>query len=150
MKTKIAAGAEIDTLTRAELEQVMQSWRNELTRGARFRRHAIRGTVDAAGNLMMGGPEDGPNESLAWAVTRLSIAPGPTIPAGGLQVYVNDAGNSTLLLRSLVTDLFPGDHGCVLATGDALRIGGSALTVGDNIWVTLSIKEVPIQQVWQL
>lgn len=152
MKAKLSAGAELDLLNRDELEQVLRSWRIELTRGTRFRRLSIIGNVAADGTLMMGDVNDGPGEGMAWGITRISVAPGPTIPAGGLQVYANDATSpSGLMIRNLnTTDLFPGDHGCVLAMGDALRIAGTGLTVGAQIIVTMSIKEVPVQQIWQL
>lgn len=150
MKVKLHAGAELDMLTRDELASVLRSWQTELTRGARLRRHSING-VAVAGVLLMGTNDDGPAEGMAWAVTRLSIAPGPTLPAGGIQVFANTSESpSSLLIRSLVTDVFPGDHGCILLGGDSLRIAGAGLGATDSVTVTMSIKEVPMQQIWSL
>jgi hypothetical protein len=149
-KTKLTAGAELDFLTSGELRDVLKSWQTELTRGARLRRRAFKGTVTAAGELVMGDVDDGPAEGMAWAVTRFSVAPGPTVPAGGIQVYANDVNPSSLLISKLTTDLFPGDHGCNLLSGDSLRIAASGATAGDVFTVTVSVKEVPIQQVWSL
>lgn len=149
-KTKLTAGAELDFLTSGELRDVLKSWQTELTRGARLRRRSFKGTVSAAGELLMGDQDDGPAEGMAWAVTRFSVAPGPTVPSNGLQVYANDVNPSSLLIARLSTDVFPGDHGCNLLSGDSLRIAASGATAGDNYSVTISVKEVPIQQVWSL
>ena len=149
-KFKLHAGAELDMLTRDELREVLQSWRTELTRGAKLRRLSINGTA-VGGVLAMGDVTDGPAEGMAWAVTRLSVAPGPTLPAGGIQVFANTGDSpGSLLIRSLVTDVFPSDHGCNLLSGDSLRITGSGLGATDNVTVTLSIKEVPMQMIWSL
>lgn len=150
MKQKLTANGELDLLTREELAGVLRSWQTELTRGARMRRHSITGTA-AGGVLAMGDNPDGPAEGMAWAITRLSIAPGPTVPAGGIQVFANtELSPSSLLIGNLTDDVFPGDHGCVLLSGDSLRIAGTGLGATDVVTVTMSIKEVPIQQVWSL
>lgn len=150
-KFKLHAGAEIDMLTRDELRDVLASWRTELTRGAKLRRLSISGQTDGAGLLLMGDNHDGPAEGMAWAVTRLSVAPGPTLGAGGLQVYANSTDSpASLLIRNLVTDVFPGDHGCNVLSGDSLRITGTGITASVQVTVTMNIKEVPIQQVWSL
>lgn len=151
MKVRLTAGAELDMLTRDELASVLQSWRTELTRGVRTRRVSIAGAVDAAGNLLMGDGGDGPNESLAWAVTRISVAPGPVLPLGGLQVFANDTSSAGgLLIAALTGDVFPGDRGLVLMPGDSLRITGSGLVAATQVMVTAQVKEVPVQQVWSL
>ncbi len=155
MKTKIQAGADIDLLTADELRQtvqgVLKSWSTELTRGVKLRRHAIMGTTDAGGILTAGDNHDGPAEGMAWAVTRLSVVPGPTLGAAGLQVYANDANTpSALMIRNLTTDVFPGDHGCNLLSGDSIRIAGTGITANAQVIVTMQVKEVPIQQIWSL
>lgn len=148
---RITANGTLDILTRDELRDVLKSWQTELTRGAKLRRLSFVGVVAADGSLTMGENSDGPAEGMAWAVTRLSVAPGPTIPANGLQVYANDtASASALLISKLTEDVFPGDHGCNLMSGDSLRIAGTALTAGQSVTVTISVKEVPAMQVWSL
>lgn len=149
-KQKITANGELDLLTATELEHVLRSWRTELTRGVKLRRHAIMGTIDAGGLLEMGENHDGPAEGMAWAVTRFSVGSALAVPAGGIQVYVNAVNPSSLLVRNLTGDVYPGDHGCNLQSGDSLRIAGSGLPVSTQIVVTMSIKEVPIQQIWSL
>ena len=150
-KAKLQAGAEFDLLTRAEVAEVLRSWQTELTRGVKFRSHQIQGNVDSVGVLALGSNDDGPAEGMAWAVTRFSVAPGPTLPAGGIQVYVNTTESpSSLRIRSLLTDVFPGDRGCVLLSGASLRMAGSGLIATEQVTVTMDVKEVPIQQVWSL
>jgi hypothetical protein len=150
VKVKLSAGAEFDMLNRDELAAVLRSWQTEITRGAKLRRLSISG-VAVGGVLAIGGNDDGPAEGMAWAVTRLSVAPGPTLPAGGLQVYANTSESpSALLIRNLTTDVFCGDHGCNILGGESLRIAGTGLGATDAVTVTLSIKEVPVQQIWSL
>lgn len=150
MKFKLHAGAELDMLTRDELASVLRSWQTELTRGAKLRRLSISGTA-VGGVLLIGSNDDGPAEGMAWAITRLSVAPGPTLPAGGIQVYANTSESpSALLVRNLVTDVFPGDHGCNILGGESLRIAGTGLGATDQVTVTMNIKEVPVQQIWSL
>lgn len=147
---KITANGVLDIMTKDELRDVLKNWQTELTRGAKLRRLSIIGNTDGAGALVMGGNDDGPAEGMAWAVTRLSVAPGPTLAAAGIQVYANDVNPSSLLVRNLTTDVFPGDHGCNLLSGDSLRIAGTGITASTSVTVTLSIKEVPIMQIWSL
>lgn len=154
-KSKLTAGAELDLLTAGEVKDVLKSWSNELTRGARLRRWSMQGTVDASGNLAMGDQRDGPEESMLWAVTRLSVwlsgVATPVLAASGLQVYANsESSPSALLISKLLTDHFPGDHGVVLNGGDTLRIVGAGITVGAQVTVVLGIKEVPELMAWSL
>jgi hypothetical protein len=149
-KQRITANGELDLLTSDELARTLKSWSVELTRGAKLRRVSILGTATAGGDLLMGDNNDGPHEGMVWAITRLSVAPGPTLGAGGLQVYANDVNGSGLLIRNLVTDVFPGDHGCNIGMGDSIRIAGAGITANAPVCVTLSIKEVPELMVWSL
>jgi hypothetical protein len=150
---RITANGTLDVLTAHELRDVLRSWQTELTRGARLRRWAIQGQVDAAGVLLIGNQDDGPAEGMAWAITRLSVtvSAGAGVPVGGLQVYANDINSpAALLVANLSTDVYPNDHGCNLLSGDSLRITGSGMIAGAQVTVAMSIKEVPIQMVWSL
>jgi hypothetical protein len=150
-KSKLTAGAELDLLTKGEVADVLKSWSTELTRGARLRRWAMQGITDGSGNLAIGDQRDGPEEGMVWAVTRLSVAPGPTLGANGLQVYANsEQSPAALLIAKLTTDQFPGDHGCNLMPGDTLRIVGTGITATTQVTVTMSIKEVPSLMAWSL
>lgn len=155
MKQKLLAGTELDILTGDELRTIakdtLKAWRVELTRGAKLRRHVMAGDV-VGGAVSFGDNQDGPAEGMAWAITRVTVAPGPTLGAGGLNLYVNSTDSlSTLLLANLtVGNLFPGDHGVNLLSGDSLRITGSGITVASQVVMTFGIREVPIQEVWSL
>jgi hypothetical protein len=70
---------------------------------------------------------------------------------GGLDIFANSADSSaSLLLAGVSGNVFPGDHGCNLLSGDSLRIAGSGLTPDQHVTVTLSIKEVPSAMAWNL
>jgi hypothetical protein len=150
MLTKLQAGASIDLITKGDIADVLKSWQNELTRGARVRRLAIQGASDGAGVLAMGSNADGPEEGMVWGITRFSVAPGPAIPAAGLAVFANDTQSSQVLISKLVTDLFPDARGCMIAGGDSLRITGTGLPASTQITVTLSMREVPAAMAWSL
>lgn len=149
--TKLTANASIDILNKKEVEDVLRSWSNELTRGARIRRHSILGTV-TNGQILMGSNEDGPAEGMVWGITRFSVAPGPTLPAAGLSVWVNHTESpSSLLIAQVNTDVFPDARGAMLLGGDSLRIKSNAsMTNGEQVTVTMSIREVPSLMAWSL
>lgn len=150
-KVRLSAGAELDMLTKGEVADVLKSWQNELSRGARVRRFAMIGIVDAAGNLAMGDNRDGPDEGMVWGITRFSVHPSVTVPAAGLAVYVNDTTSPAgLLISKLVTDVFPDARGAMIQSGDSLRIVGAGMTVGQQVTVTMSMREVPVQMAWSL
>jgi len=156
MKQKIMAGGELDLITPAEMRSiatdVLKSWRTELARGPKFRDYVMGGRTSAGGALGVGTVTDGPAEGMTWAITRLSVAPGPTLAASGIQVYVNDdaASPSALRIRNLQTDLFPGDHGLVINSGSYLRLVGAGITADTDVVVTMAIKEVPTLEAWSL
>lgn len=153
MKTKLHAGAELDFLTAKELEDVLQNWRTELTRGAKLRRYSISGAATAGGALEIGANIDGPAQGMVWSITRLSVAlpTGAALATAGLQVYANTVSPSSLLIGQLtIADVFPGDHGVFLHGGDSLRIAGAGITASAVITVTLGIKEVPEMMAWSL
>jgi hypothetical protein len=151
-RQKLTANGELDLLTRDEMQGVLKSWANELTRGARMISHTMQGTSGAGGALTIGDNHDGPEPGVMWAINRLSVAlgTGVTLGAGGLQVYKNVVETSTLLVRSLVTDVFPGDKGVVITGGDTLRIDGIGVTASSQVTITMSIKEVPALMAWSL
>lgn len=150
-KVKLSAGAELDLLNKDEVLGVLKSWQNELSRGARIIRHSINGTVAADGTLTMGDNRDGPSEGMVWGITRFSVAPGATLGAGGLSVYLNDTNSpSGVLISKLVTDIFCDARGAMINSGDSLRIVGSGLTANTQITVTLSARDVPAQMAWSL
>lgn len=148
---KLTANASIDLLTKTEVQDVLRSWSNELTRGARIRRHSILGTV-TNGQILMGSNEDGPAEDMVWGITRFSVAPGPTLAASGLSVWINHTESAaSLLIAELRTDVFPDARGAMLLGGESLRIKSNAsMTNGEQVTVTMSIREVPRLMAWSL
>lgn len=150
-KVKMQAGAEFDLLNKGEVQDVLKSWANELTRGAKIKNRSFIGLTSAGGDLLMGDQEDGPAEGMVWGITRFSVAPGPVLGANGLQVYANDASTpSALRIGKLVTDLFPDARGCLLLSGDTLRIAGAGITASVQVTVTMSYREVPELMAWSL
>lgn len=153
MKTKLQAGLTIDTLTQDELRaelhafahSAMKSWREELSRGVKYRRRAYTGTVAADGTLTIIG--DGPAEGMIWSLTRLTFAAG-TPGATGVNLHANEVAGGSMLWRGLVDNEEPSDTGVVLVGGDVLVIAGSGLTVAEQIIITVSIKEVPAMLGW--
>lgn len=152
MKAKLTAGAELDLLNRDELAETLKSWGHELTRGARFRRRSMAGTVAADGSLTIGtGSDDtfGPAEGFVWAVTRISIA-GIDPDTQWVNAYANDANPSSLLVPRISRVEYPGDHAVVLVSGDQLVIAGSTLTATAIVTATVQIKEAPTLMAWSL
>lgn len=152
-KQKLTANSTLDILTRDEVQGVLKSWSNELTRGARLIRRNLQGNADGAGAVALGGSTDGPAEGMMWAINRFSVAlaTGVTLGAAGLRVFVNSAESpASVVISQLLTDVYPGDHGCVLVGGDTLRITGAGVTANAQVTVTMSIKEVPELMAWSL
>jgi hypothetical protein len=149
MKTRLTAGSFIETLTREELAEELRSfgksWREEVSRGVRFRRRSFTGTVDANGALTI--TETGPAEGMLWSVTRLCFAQG-TPGANGVNIYANEAAPSNMLWRGLTSNASPADTGVVLVSGDSLVIAGTGLTVAETVVITAGIKEVPTMLGW--
>lgn len=148
MKIKVGS-LEVDVLNRAELGEELRafgkSWREEVSRGIRYRRRSWSGVVDAAGTLNVVG--DGPAEGMMWSISRLTFA-GGTAGANGVNLYANEIAAGAVLCRGITTNVFPSDTGIVLVSGDVPVIGGFGLTVGETIVVTAGIKEVPTMLGW--
>jgi hypothetical protein len=152
MKQRITANGELDLITRDELRGELdriKAWQVELNRGVGFRDVVMAGDV-SGGNVSIF--DDGPADSMAWGITRVSVAPGPTLGANGLQLYFNDSDSLTRvrLARLVVGDLFLGDHGLVVKSGTSLRLVGTGISIATQVVVTMTVKEVPIQQLWTL
>lgn len=149
MKMKLHAGAELDMLTKDELADTLRafgkSWREEASRGVRYRRRAWDGIVAADGSLTI--RADGPAEGMMWSITRVTFA-GGTAGATGVNLYANEVAATQVLARGITTNLFPSETGIVLVSGDQLVIGGFGLTVAEQVIITASIKEVPTMLGW--
>lgn len=155
MKFKIAAGAEIDLLTKPELDAALRSWGEEYIRGRRYRKINAQGTVAADGTVSIGGASDpagmmGPDEGFVWSVKRLifsGIADGKF-----LDLWLNEPSASTLVESGITgTTLDPtrtqavrwGSNQLVLQAGERLLVTGSSLTAGATITVSGQTMEAP-------
>lgn len=140
MKQRLTAGAELELLTKDELQSVLRSWMAELTRGAKFLRRSIQGEVAANGSLLIEGGDLGfkPNPGFTWAVTRLTI---DGLSAGQkVAVYANDANPSSLLVPELEALAAP----AVTSSAPTLTTGTNP-AAGAEVSVT-----VPAGEVWEV
>lgn len=155
MKQRITAGAEVDLITPDDLRkisrEVLQSWKTELARGAKLKRHVMVGDVNG-GNVSFGDINDGPADGFTWAITRVTVVAGPTLGADGLQLYLNDTNSlaNVLLSRIPVGNTFPGDHAVNIKGGDSMRMTGTGISVASQVVVTFGIREVPTLEEWSL
>lgn len=160
-KFKIAAGAEIDVMSKDEAEHVIQksraSWVAEIAAGVKFRRFSASSYVRQDASLTIGGPEDpfndlGPADGFVWDVRRLRIT--GHAPADTIGVYVGDMSASQLIAttKDVIGSLFTFDKQAILQPGEQLVIGGQALTTGGGTYVTVSgqVRELPVSLAWRL
>lgn len=155
MKQRITAGAEVDLITPDDLRkisrEVLQSWKTELARGAKLKRHVMVGDV-TGGNVSFGDINDGPADGFTWALTRITVVSGPTLGAAGLSLYVNDTNSAAnVLLSNLpVGNTFPGDKGVFIQGSESMRIVGTGISVASQVVVTFGIREVPTLEQWSM
>lgn len=156
MKFKLQAGAEFDMLTPKEMREGLESfardWMVEAAKGPRSIRFSSNGTVDAAGDLLIGGDSGvevgrvGPDQNMLWSVKRISfvgLADGETVSIciGGLSHVVNPTAG--------VYSKFGSDE-LVLLPGDKLAIIGTSLTAAERVLMYGSAFEMPVQQMYRL
>lgn len=149
MKIKLHAGAELETLTAAELRGELRAWSGEVLRGARFRRRSWIGEGAGAALQIRG---DGPAEGFVWAVTRLTVSGAGFDPLSQkVNVYLNEATPTQLQYAELNYNAFPGDHGIIVEPGDALLFAVTGtVAAGAQVIVTATVKEVPALMQWAL
>lgn len=159
MKFKIAAGAEIDLLTRGEMSEVLRNWGEEWIRGRRYRKVNGVGTVDGAGGLSIGGAGDasgelGPDEGFVWSVKRLIIS--GLSDGDVVTLFANEPSASTLIesgITSTTADptrtqaLRWGSNQVVLQAGERLLLTGASLTSGAVVTVAGQTMEAPASYV---
>jgi hypothetical protein len=164
-EVKLAAGAKLDVLNRAELKQVLdqstRDWFNQVARGDRYRRFSAKGTI-ATGALLIDGAQQtnqqlGPQEGFVWAVQRVAVQGLTTVtgtPAVAttepLQVFLNDDGPSSLVHPAVVGYQDFGQYSVVMYPGDTLLFKGSGLASTGQITVTGQVREVPLPLAWRL
>jgi hypothetical protein len=155
-KVKIEAGATFETISQAEMREVLADWLDEVRRGVRYVRRAMAGVVDGTGALALGsgisavGDDMGPDGSFLWAVNRIAVH-GLTanqkvsifanaVSPGSFQCFVQEAAGHAI---------FPGP-GLILNASERLLATGTGLTAGAAVAVAIQAIELPIQLAWQL
>ena len=136
-KTRMGAGSEVETLSQAELEQVLTqqtaAWYQEQARGFTTARFGNTSTV-ATGSVQIPavGSSDvfGPDKGFAWRIGRISA---DGLSANDvLKVYRN--GTAYVGSITATSNLSPG-KGLILRGAEFLVITGSALTATGDITV---------------
>lgn len=136
-KTRMGAGAEVETLNQHELAEVLTqqtaAWFQEQARGYTTPRFGNSATV-TGGNVMIPADDSdrfGPDQGFAWRVTRVSADGLSTNDV--LKVYRN--GTVFLGTVTATSSLSPG-KGIILRGGEYLVLRGSSLTATGDITVT--------------
>lgn len=164
MKFKIAANAEIDTLTKQELLDGLRAWHAEVIKGARpvlfsFSAQVTGAALTCGGDTgPAGAGQAGPSDGFVWAVARiaqtgLAIATDPTsIFIGNAQphrlVLPNFTGNAaatgyaTFSKQQLV--LQDKQKLLVASTGAIGTANGTTVTISGAAW------ELPVGLLWQI
>lgn len=152
---KIAAGNDIETLSRDELDDALTkfavSWRREQLRGFTTRRISRQGTADAAGAIRIGGADSpteglGPAEGMVWSVTRLGYTNAAGTPVVALSLNGDQPSD---FVRALTADVNGnhyaeyGSNALLLDSGDVLLITGTGITAGTVVTVSGAAVEVP-------
>lgn len=154
MKIKLQAGAELDLLTKDELDTSLKSmganWWSEIGRGDRYRRILLTGLVTGAGAITIGGPstpEAGPPPGFVWSVRRLNqSAAGKT-----LALFLNDDAPGSAVGTFPTTQYWSFNPAeLVLYPGDQLLATGTGHTAGATVTLTGQVRELPLPLAWRL
>lgn len=167
-KFKIQAGAEIDTVTRDEMKEVLRhglrDWMVEIIKGARPVRFSGWGNV-SSGAVTIGGATGnatatgamGPAQGMVWSVKRLYV--GGLGTGDVLNVYVNNASPFDQVTAGVGSTQPPtvtlpyvkfGSNELILSSGDQLLLTGSGLTATGQITVAGQAWELPEGMMWRL
>lgn len=156
-KFKITAGAEVDLITKKEMEEALRSlasWMVEASIGARYTRIHATGLI--AGGAMDFGSEGSAGQILApppgfiWDVRRLRIT--GIAAADVANIYMGDANPSSLIATSgdIAGDCFLWSEQVILYPGDSLRIVGSGLSATGTVTASGLVRELPMSLAWRL
>lgn len=155
MQFKIQAGATIDVATREEVRDEIQSaqasWRDELSRGQRFRRFAVSGDP-AGGSVIVGAGELAiePDQGFVWVINRLAVSDyDPSPGTDVLSLYTGDVGDSGVIIPKMDRSHFFSGTEIVLYPGTRLVVAGTVAAT-TRVWVTGQAKEVPVSLAWRL
>jgi hypothetical protein len=157
-KVKLQAGAEIDFLNKKEMHEelnaMMTSWVGEVSRGDRYPRFKMYGTI--AGGQVSIGTEDaqlvGPDEGFCWSLRRLAIVGGSYAPAtDSLGLYLGtDLNPSSVIQPPSLAKYNAYEAGeMVLMPGDQIVVAGGVAGAG-KMWVTGQVRELPIPLLYRM
>lgn len=158
MKFKINAGAEIDVITKGEMDDALKnfgtSWVQELARGDRYRDIRGAGTITATA-VSIGGDRDdvnlGPSQGYVWSVKRLAVIASTVDDVAKLTLFKNDNAPSSTVKPILLTYNTFDANELVLYPGDKLLVESSAALGGSgNITITGQVRELPVALAWRL
>jgi hypothetical protein len=155
MKTKITHGAEIETLTPAELKAGLTattaSWFQEMARGLSTARFTSTATISGAAVTFPppGETRIGPEVGFAWAVQRVSAY--GLDSADVLQVFRNVAVPETYLGQiTTASPMTLGSKAVILRSDERLVITGTSLTATGTIAVNGEAVELPEMDLYKL
>jgi hypothetical protein len=158
MKQKFNAGADLDLLTKGEVEELLKasqtSWFNEVAKGDRYRRFGVQSTVIADTTVTFGDDphnQVGPNDGFIWAVKRLNIIGGEIDPGtNDTFIYLNSASPSNMVRQLVANYTAFGNNELVMYPGDQLIVTSTGLTDGTIVTLTGAVRELPLPMGWRL
>lgn len=153
-KVKIQAGAEIDMLTKGELDDSNKhqhdAFFRELAHGKKYLRlGAVIGTPAAGALTMPAG--SGPNQGFVWAIQRLTV--GGLAANDQLGVYRNttDVWNLLGVMGAGTASTFHvGGKGLILLGGESLIFSGTGLAAAAAVTVNGELIEAPATEIWKI
>lgn len=158
MKTKMTAGAEIETLTPLEftghLDRFTKDWYQEKARGVTTFRFDSAATVTGAGALTVpatANPVIGPKAGFAWAVQSGRVQ--GLLSGDSLTIFRNSSqvpGNFVGQLTAAAPAVSFGSKGLILRGDEKLVIVGASLMATGDVTVNFEGIEVPDPDLYKL
>jgi hypothetical protein len=158
MKAKFDIGAELNFITKEEMDQALRGWMAESVRGIRFvpfyGQFAKTGaTFTISPNTVGIGSQGslGPAAGFLWSVMQVAVF-GPGVAAGDLfQVFDNDTSASRVRVPNLTNAGKSFNKGeFVLRGPNKIMVTGASTGTGTEIFVSGTAIEVPDTLAWQL
>ena len=159
MKAKLELGAELDMLTKNELDQSLSkisSWQRDAAQGLKaFDVPRLFGAVSGAAiSLGADQPEGqylGPKSGFYWKIGRISID--GLAAADEVKLYKGPSGGGGRFVTWIAGQpgvYHPGSCALILKPGDYLSIVGTGLTATGQIVVTGEGVSAPGEMMWKL
>ncbi|MEU7164338.1 hypothetical protein AB0A70_06785 [Streptomyces morookaense] len=142
MKFRIKAGAEVDFLTKDELDSVLKDRLDEIGSGVRYKRIPYAGTSLP---ISIAAPESG----FLWSVKLLSVT---FNTADKCKVYVDQLEDSSLVGYDAASDtthvISWGSNGLILFGTQTLIVSG--VSTAASATGLLYVEQVPVGDEWKL